>query len=69
MVSFKTGAAKGGLRVSSERMRTLFDNMAQYIFEQASNDCASEEETKRIFTEELGFTDSEYADEIGYYSS
>lgn len=43
----------------------LFDNMAQYIFEQLANACMAEEDIEEVFTDELGFTNEEYKQEIG----
>lgn len=49
----------------NNRKEILFENMAQYIFEQLANACWSEEEIQRIFIDELGFTEDEYKQEIG----
>ncbi len=54
--------------MSSERMANLFEEMAQYIFERLSSANLNEEEIKSIFTDTIGFTDDEYAKEIGDYS-
>ncbi len=61
-----TRTEKGGL--SNERMTKLFEEMAQYIFERLSSANLNEEEIKSIFTDTIGFTDDEYAKEIGDYS-
>lgn len=44
---------KGGLR--NERMKILFENMAQYIFERLGSANLSEDEIKNIFTKMIGF--------------
>ena len=49
----------------NNRKEILFENMAQYIFEQLASACWSEEEIQRIFIDELGFTNEEYKQEIG----
>lgn len=54
--------------MDKERMKQLFENMAQYIFERLTCANLSEAEIKNVFTENIGFTESEYADEIGDFS-
>ncbi len=54
--------------MKNERMKELFGNMAQYIFERLSSANLSEAEIKDIFIGTLGFTETEYAEEIGDYS-
>lgn len=54
--------------MSRERMAKLFEEMAQYIFERLSSANLSEAEIKNVFTERIGFTDDEYAKEIGDFS-
>ena len=51
--------------MNNNRRKILFDNMAQYIFEQLANACMAEEDIKEVFTDELGFTNEEYKQEIG----
>lgn len=52
-------------KIMNNRKEILFENMAQYIFEQLASACWSEEEIQRIFIDELGFTNEEYKQEIG----
>lgn len=54
--------------MENERTEELFENMAQFIFERISSENLSEAEIKEIFIGTLGFTEAEYAKEIGDYS-
>lgn len=51
--------------MTDSRREILFDNMAEYIFEQLANACMSENDIKRTFVDEFGFTKEEYEQEIG----
>lgn len=51
--------------MTPKRLQELFENMAQYIYEDMSTACMTEEDIRRVFINKIGFTEDEYYSEIG----